>query len=523
MSWGHSTSADLVNWKRSSRKTPALKPDAVYDTEGVFTGCLYPTGPRGEKGQLTVIYTSVCKLPIHWSIPYPRGAEGLAIATSIDGGMSWTKFKGNPILKEEPEGIHVTGFRDPFLGGWKAMDGILGPGNLYGLVSGGIHDKGPVSFLYIVDPNDLTSWKYLGKLLEFPRNFRPSKKWSGDFGVNLECANFMNLSARGMSRDFFLAGSEGGEQRDWIKSSKPPLPQRTVRWCHWFSGSLLTRNGGVTLDYEFGGILDHGCWYAANSFHDPVKGRRIVWGWIPEEDVSSDFCAAKGWNGCLGVPRELSLLVIPNVEAALVSSLMDIRSVKKVEETDGATSLHTLGIKPLTELENLRQKEAFILENITLPTKDSSVHKTPFRSSIWELSATISLTRGCNRLGILIHHNLDYSTSTRISFSPDDEEIIIDRSKSNTDSTMNKCDERGPHTLFTRFDGDIEIIEKLTMRVFSDGQVLEIFANDRFALATMVYVEHSDAVGVSLFAEGHEGGATFEQVKMWEMGRMRHD
>jgi beta-fructofuranosidase len=63
-------------------------PDQPYDCKGIFTGCFHPAGPAGEKGDLSVFYTSVKHLPISWDIPYTRGCEGLAMATSKDGGKT---------------------------------------------------------------------------------------------------------------------------------------------------------------------------------------------------------------------------------------------------------------------------------------------------------------------------------------------------------------------------------------------------------------------------------------------------
>jgi beta-fructofuranosidase len=63
-------------------------PDQAYDNEGVFTGCFFPTGPLGEPDQLSIFYSSVNHLPISWDQPYTRGCEGLAMATSKDGGKT---------------------------------------------------------------------------------------------------------------------------------------------------------------------------------------------------------------------------------------------------------------------------------------------------------------------------------------------------------------------------------------------------------------------------------------------------
>jgi beta-fructofuranosidase len=107
MSWAHAVSRDLINWTPYGNQ-PALKPDQAYDREGVFTGCLIPSGPQGEKNVMTIIYTSVCDPKIHWTLDYRRGSETLSMATSRDGGLSWQKYTENPLLDGPPKGFKVS-------------------------------------------------------------------------------------------------------------------------------------------------------------------------------------------------------------------------------------------------------------------------------------------------------------------------------------------------------------------------------------------------------------------------------
>jgi hypothetical protein len=44
------------------------------------------------------------------------------------------------------------------------------------------------------------------------------------------------------------------------------------------SGRFTVDGGKVGYDREATGMLDYGWYYAANSFEDPITGRRIVWG-----------------------------------------------------------------------------------------------------------------------------------------------------------------------------------------------------------------------------------------------------
>lgn len=431
------------------------------------------------------------------------------------------KSNRNPILEGEPEDAIVTGFRDPSLAEWEVLDDIRGKHSLYGIIAGGLRDKGPTIFLYTVSPDDLTKWNYLCPLLDLPLNFRPSKKWSADYGVNWECTNFMTLKSGRYSREFLFAASEGGAERDHWKDHKlpPGFPERFPRWVLWFSGGLHKTGEKISMEYEFGGILDHGCFYAPNSVRDPITGRRIVWGWLPEDDIDLDRCERKGWAGYLSIPRELYLLVIPNVVEALKTPLKEISSVNIQREADGTTSLHTLGIRPFSDLTKIRHGAPINISNLTLPTSQSTVYKTPIQCSRWELEAIIDIKDGCERVGFYIRHNEDMSIRTTIYFLPGEEEIVVERNNSNTDPNVNKPDDRGPHTLFKIQKGGTVTQEMLHLRIFCDNGIIEIYANDRFALSTIVYVDREEDSGISCFALGQRDSAVFDVLNIWtELG-----
>ncbi|KIW91691.1 uncharacterized protein Z519_07659 [Cladophialophora bantiana CBS 173.52] len=532
MSWGHAISTDLLNWTR--RRDPALRPDQPYDTDGVFTGCMAPPDIKDD-GILAVVYSSVRKLPFHWSTPpYPRNAAGVSLAISLDSGKTWEKLRENPVLLGEPDDIKVTGFRDPFIAKWPSADWLLGRAEekLYGLVSGGVDTSGPTAFLYEVQPCDLTKWKYLGPLVDLPLNFQPSKNWSGNYGINWECVNFLSFQAGSIFKHFLLLGAEGDIERDHIETYDLPscLSPRTVRSQLWMSGDLINNEGSIKLQYRQGGYLDHGSFYAANSFKDPMSGRYIVHGWIPEEDITPEHARQKGWKGSLALPREVFLLTIPAVVKALRSPLHDISGIETETRPDGAYDVYTLGVRPISEVDRFRNNCRKVHEtngHLLLPQSTQQRRRWLYStiSSTWELEATISLSSSCDTVGFYIRHNDDLSVSTAITFSSLAENITIDRAASNDAPNINRCAESGPFTLFTtmnyandrRDEAELKP-EALHLRILSDGDVLEVFANSRFALATMVYSNFKTGAhgGITAFATGEPNSAAFECVKIWD-------
>ncbi|ERS97061.1 hypothetical protein HMPREF1624_06390 [Sporothrix schenckii ATCC 58251] len=518
-----------------AKTSPAIVPGAVYDRDGVFTGCWVPPVDKSDQ-TLKVAYSSVKRLPFHWSTPpYPRDAAGIAIALSSDGGNSWTKSPRNPILNGEPGGLTVTGFRDPFVTKSPALDQALGTTDnvLYGLVSGGIQDTGPTTFLYKIPCSDVHDWQYVGPLVDVPLRFQPSKKWSGNYGVNWECTNTVTLQNGSDTREFLVIGAEGDIEKNHVKNFKQPVraPSRTVRTQVWMSGKLKgAGHKGVKLEYKHGGYLDHGPLYAANSFLDERSGRRIVHAWLPEEDIPMDVAKEKGWNGSLALPREIFLLRIRGVQKPLHSELSDMAPFEIAStEPDGSKTLLTLGIRLISEVMQFRDAvvcKAFqIGASVSLPLTTDVSHKFIYEthSTSWELAATISISSGCETVGFYLRHNSDLSIRTSVIFAVMEETITVDRSASNTAEMVNKCPDAGPFTLFFKKpesgddDGNV-VLEKLHLRIFSDGNILEIFANDRFALATMVYSEgHGpDFGGISAFATGTKNTSTFESIAVWD-------
>lgn len=427
ITWGHAVSHDLASWQTSPE--PCLEPAAPYDREGIFTGCFRPTSLTGETdGTLTYVYTSVSHLPISYTLPYVRGSETLSLAVSHDSGKTWERDQANPILPGPPDGVNVTGWRDPFMTSWPSMQRHRSNHSseedvLYGFISGGIVNQTPTVFVYSINAHDLREWTYIGHLFDVGLNFRPSKKWSGDFGVNWEVANVATLTDEedGESRDFAIMGTEGVlPQKDRpgnANSTDRPgeKQQRTLRSQLWMSGTLLPKDktehdtSSPLMKYSFSGTFDHGPLYASNSFHDPTSNSRIVYGWITEEDLPDDLRHRQGWSGLISLPRVVKLSTLRRVTRARGSELRDITSIEATPDDDGegTYTVRTLGIFPDRRLETLRKKarraglSAVELRD-GLPSADSSLNLSTSR---WELDAEFTVSRHCQRVGFVIFHS----------------------------------------------------------------------------------------------------------------------
>jgi fructan beta-fructosidase len=99
ISWGHAVSRDLTHW----RQLPLAIPQD--DSEYVFSGSVVvDTGNTSGFGTaarpaLVAIYTSAYKA---------SGMQAQSLAYSTDGGLTFTKYAGNPVID-----LASTNFRDP--------------------------------------------------------------------------------------------------------------------------------------------------------------------------------------------------------------------------------------------------------------------------------------------------------------------------------------------------------------------------------------------------------------------------
>lgn len=546
--WGKAFSRDLVTWEVSG--TPSLERDATYDRAGIFTGCWTPSGPRGRRraaespDELSIFYTSVSRVPIHYAREYQYGSETLSLATSWDG-KTWEKHPDNPILPGPPEGFDATatGWRDPFVAPWPSMDrivsGIAGirsgggtveeGGGLFGIISGGVRNTTPTTWLYRIDGHDQTKWEFIAPLIMPGLNFSPSR-WTGDLGVNWEVTNFMSLGSEGHDepRDFLILGAEGC-QPPHGGAGVVPGTRRCSRAALWMAIDAAdeARRDKCLMEFSYGGMFDHGLLYAANGFWDPASQRQVVMGWVTEEDLPVEMQVRQGWSGCLSLPRNVSLATIHHVARASKSALGDITSIRaRPEEGDGSLfTVQTLRITPDARLERLRARATRQdCGGVPLGPGQQSC-RLPLKTAEWEVCAQFSDVGTGGRVGLAIQH-ASAKQETVLYFSPGDETLHVERPDLHRPATS-PCggteersaplqEEKAPFTLFTTRDAQtgVEVEERLKIQAFFDRSVLEVFVNERAVITTRVYLDAAECTGLEFFAES--AGVMLVDAAVWD-------
>jgi len=391
--WGHAVSKDLVHWKHLAI---ALAPTpGGPDRDGCWTGMAVD-----KDGVPTIIYTGVQ----HVEGGYDQWTQVQCLATSKDEMLiNWQKYKGNPVISHPPEGMVVTGFRDPCA--WKEDD------TWYVIIGSGIKDVGGTSLLY--RSKDLIHWEYMHPF------------YTPDAGRLMhECPDFFPLKDK-----YVLLTSANG--------------------THW--------DVGTYADHEFipdrHGKTDWGNYYAAKTMVDN-HGRRIIWGWITEGRSVEEQIKA-GWSGVLSLPRVLNLL--PD---------------------------NTLQIKPVPELEVLRGNHWRFKDLELVPSDNKNV---VFLEGVQGdcIEVVVKFAPNHARMFGLIVKGTD--------------EITYDREGQKIAGAPLAL---GPE-------------EDLTLQVYVDRSVIEIFANDRVCKTLRTYRKDRDNLGVGVFSEN--GKAKVKSVDIWEM------
>lgn len=272
MSWGHAVSTDLLTWQD--------RPLAIAcdDDEEVYSGSVVVdasnTSGFGARGTapLVAIYTS------HFTDRSPhRGIQAQSLAYSVDGGHTWTKYEGNPVLTR-----HSSDFRDP------KVFRYTGEGTEYWVM---VAVEAADRKVVIYRSDDLKDWTYLS---DFEASTRVGRIW--------ECPDLFPLVVDGdpANTRWALIVSLGREAAEGGSAN--------VYFIGDFDGVTFTTTGrsepGGQPEWEW---LDHGRdFYAAVSFNNAPDERRIIIGWMNNWAYAAAL-PTSSWRGAMALPREVSL------------------------------------------------------------------------------------------------------------------------------------------------------------------------------------------------------------------------
>ena len=253
MTWGHSTSTDLVHWKA---EPTAIAPDALG---AIFSGCCVVdknnTAGFGNDA-IIAFYTSA-------------GARQMqSMAYSTDGGKTFTKYENNPVITS-----NVPDFRDPHVF-WNAEAGfwnmILAAGQQMSIYSS----------------KDLKQWKHES---DFGSEY-------GNHGGVWECPDLMKLKVRGTDKEKWMLICN-------INPGGPFGGSATQYFIGEFDGHKFTCEDepSETKWMDYG--KDH---YATITFDNAPDGRHVGVAWMSNWQYANQV-PTKQFRSANSIARDFGL------------------------------------------------------------------------------------------------------------------------------------------------------------------------------------------------------------------------
>ncbi|MFH1730290.1 MAG: glycoside hydrolase family 32 protein [Planctomycetota bacterium] len=399
--WGHARSKDLVHWEYLPFALPPMKHRGERRCN---SGCVTLDG----NGRPMIFYTFV---------PTTGAKRSQWAAAPLDDDLiRWRRVGDGPLMEAGKNGVP-----QDVPGGWSDPYVFKADGRTF------VTFKACGGLVCEATNKTLTEWKYVGRLE----------------GVVGECPNVFKL------------------QDKWviIRSTDP---------ISYVTGQLVLDGNDIrfnvdgpaaVMDFGYGKNLPAGRQrisrglYGTNTYLDP-EGRRIMFGWI------SGFKTGRGWNGCMSLPRVLTL-------------------------DRGGRLIQT----PAPELKELRERHTHV--------------------------TGIELNNAFKRIDGAGGKQLELIAE----FIPGDAEAFGLKLRSSGDGSRAvtlRCSGKTLDVAGTEVPVErAEEVNSLKLHVFLDRSVMEVFINGGRQAVTRVEYPGEDDLDVGVFAEG--GKATVKSLDAWQM------
>ena len=376
----------------------ALLPMTRRGVRRCNSGCV----TRDANGRVMIFYTVVPKKG--------KRSQWAAVAED-DELLSWRRVKG-PLMSVGAAGVPKNtngGWSDPFV--------FKSAGRTF------VTFKSCGGLVCEAQDKALTKWKYVGRME----------------GVSGECPNFFKL----------------GDKWVLLRSTYPPSYRIGQFRADKIAFTAEVDKGG-TVDYVYGpkrpGVWSRG-FYGTNVLFDDT-GRCVLFAWV------SGFKPKRSWNGCMSLPRIITL----DEDARLIQT-------------------------PAPELKKLRG-DAVVVKKMTV--SDASKFISGAGGDTIEIVAEF-------------HPGDAKAFGLKLRCGDDGKNALVirqDAAKLNVAGT----------------DVPVVIGKTLKLQIFLDRSVMEVFVNDGTHTVTRVVYPGRKDLKVAIFAEG--GTAAIKAMTVWRMNRI---
>lgn len=278
LSWGHATSTDLVTW---TEHDIAIR---YTDEEMVFSGSavadVHNTAGFAGAGETALVAVFTSARPPQDGQP---GSQAQSLAYSVDSGVTWTRYAGNPVLD-----IGSDEFRDPKVFWFGGTDGhwVM------------VAVEAVARQVVVYSSDNLRDWTLQSR-------FGPAHAVDGVW----ECPDLFPLRVQGSNETRWvlvvslspggIAGGSGAQYFVGDFDGETFIPERLT-------------DSTDPADYDW---LDYGRdYYAPVSFNDVPDGRRLMIGWASNWQYAGQT-PTEPWRSAMSLVREVEL--VPTADGRL--------------------------------------------------------------------------------------------------------------------------------------------------------------------------------------------------------------
>ncbi|KAK3143450.1 hypothetical protein QOZ80_4AG0300460 [Eleusine coracana subsp. coracana] len=499
LSWGHSVSGDLVNWAYLGT---ALDPTSPFDAAGCWSGSVTVL----PDGRPVILYTGgdANNLQIQ-NVAFPKNPSDPLF-------REWVKPSGSNVNPVIPQPADVTGnnFRDPSTA-WLGRDGLWRvaiTAEVGGVGSTLVFRGGGDDFLrWERNPAPLHGSPDV-PALECPDLF-PVKvdgtdgldysemTMNGGGGTDDMMIRHVLKLSNSDDEDYYMAGLYDDAEDTFV----PAEPERGDDVRKWRR-------------------LDHGHVYAAKTFFDARRKRRVLWAWVKEFDGEA-AAAAKGWAGIQTFPRALCL--DGDGKQLVQWPIEEIETLRTTSDKPVVLQGTVLGSGGRHEIAGIQTMQAdvevvFEIPNLEEAEKlDPSWLKDPQKLCAEKGGASVQ--GGVGPCGLIVMASGDMEEHTTVFFRvfkhEDTYKVLMC-----TDLTRSSTKQGVEKPVYAGFvDVDVEKDRRISLRTLIDHSVIESFGGGgRTCMTARVYPEHV-ATGTSHLYVFNNGWSAVKVSKLeaWEL------